>query len=200
MISVSILLTLTLTLTLITSMDENRINIDEGFKRPSPSRLQIIAIVILTAAGLIAFYGLTTISFHYSSTNKFCSAQCHEMIEPYQQYLKSSHYDSRGGVVADCADCHLPPGEINMWYAKVSQGMKDTIMHFLLNPEDIDHQKWKAVSAKNIRSEACLKCHKNLFPSELQRGGLLGHKAFKRGEVKSCLNCHQNLVHVWRES
>jgi len=93
-------------------MDKNRINIDEGFKRSAPSRVHIIVIVFLTAAGLIISYGLTTLSFHYSSTNKFCSSQCHEMVEPYQQYLKSSHYDSERGVVADCADCHLPPGNL----------------------------------------------------------------------------------------
>ncbi|HBA25957.1 MAG TPA: hypothetical protein DCY98_00945 [Nitrospinae bacterium] len=180
-------------------MDENRLNIDEGFKRSAPSRVHIIAIVFLTAAGLIISYGLTTLSFHYSSTNKFCSSQCHEMVEPYQQYLKSSHYDSERGVVADCADCHLPPGEFNKWYTKIHQGMKDTIMHFLLKPEEMDHQKWKVSAAKSIRSEACERCHKNLFPSGLHRGGLLAHKAFKKKEVKSCLNCHTNLVHVKRE-
>jgi nitrate/TMAO reductase-like tetraheme cytochrome c subunit len=180
-------------------MVENRLGIDEGFKRHAPSRGQITAIVILTAAGLSMFYGLSTISFHYSSTNKFCSSQCHEMVEPYQQYLKSSHYDSEMGVVADCADCHLPPGEVNKWYAKVRQGVKDTVMHFLLETEEMDHQKWKVSATKNIRSESCERCHKNLFPSELHMGGLLAHKAFKRGEVKSCLNCHVNLVHVRRE-
>ncbi|MBI3601024.1 MAG: NapC/NirT family cytochrome c [Nitrospinae bacterium] len=180
-------------------MDENRLDIDEGFRRPAPSRGQIFAIVFLTGIGLSLFYGLSTLSFHYSSTNKFCSSQCHEMVEPFQQYLKSSHYDSERGVVADCADCHLPPGEVNRWYAKVRQGVKDTVMHFFLKPEDIDHQKWKVSAVKNIRSESCERCHKNLFPSEQRRGGFLAHRAFKKGEVKSCLNCHVNLVHVRRE-
>lgn len=175
------------------------LNIDEGFRRHAPSKVQVAAIAIVTAAGLIIFYGLTTLSFHYSSTNRFCSSRCHEMVEPYRQYLQSSHYDSERGVVADCADCHLPLGEISQWYAKIRQGAKDTLMHFFLKPEDIDHNEWKASAVKNIRSESCEKCHKNLFPSELGRGGFLAHKTFKRGEVKSCLNCHENLVHVRRE-
>jgi nitrate/TMAO reductase-like tetraheme cytochrome c subunit len=180
-------------------MDKNRLDIDESFKRAAPSKVQITVIAIITAAGLTIFYGLSTLSFHYSSTNKFCSSQCHEMVEPYQQYLKSSHYDSERGVVADCADCHLPPGEVSKWYAKIRQGTKDTIMHFFLKPEDVDHREWKVSAVKNIRSEACEKCHKNLFPSGLHRGGFLAHKAFKRREVKSCLTCHMNLVHVRRE-
>ncbi len=115
-------------------MNEKRLDIDEGFRRPAPGKWQMAVIAIGTAAGLMIFYGLTTLSFHYSSTNKFCSSQCHEMVEPYRQYLQSSHYDSGRGVVADCADCHLPPGEVSKWYAKIRQGAKDTLMHFLTSP------------------------------------------------------------------
>lgn len=163
---------------------------------PRPSKKQIAVISLTTAIFLIGAYWVTMWSFHYSSSTQFCTS-CHEMVEPYNQYKASIHYKNDSGVIAECADCHLPPGAFSKWYAKISQGVNDTIKHVLLNPEDIDHEKWKAVSMKKIRSEACLKCHKNLLPPDLPRGGLIAHRAFLKGEIKpTCLQCHENLVHV----
>lgn len=159
---------------------------------------QIIIAVLATTFVLIFFYSFTMLSFYYSSTNYFCSTQCHEMVKPYQEYLMSSHYDNDKGVVADCADCHLPPGLVDKWFVKTKQGVRDTLVHLFGDPDNIDHNKLKISARKNIHPGSCMKCHKNLFPSSLPRGGFKAHRAFENREVDSCVDCHINLVHVAR--
>ena len=161
-------------------------------------RKQIVITILATAFILVIFYSFTMVSYYYSSTNHFCSSKCHEMVQPYQEYLLSSHYDSPKGVVADCADCHLPPGPIDKWFVKTKQGVHDSLVHIFGDPENIDHEALKISSRKNIYSGSCMKCHKNLFPSDLPRGGFKAHKAFINGEAGSCVDCHTNLVHVAR--
>jgi len=118
------------------------------------------------------------------------------MVKPYEQYKESSHYKNKSGVVASCADCHLPPGSFNKWYTKITQGATDTFCHLILKPEDIDHEEWKQKAVKNINPNACRKCHKELLPPELPKGGFIAHRAFLKGDAKSCLECHTNLVHA----
>ena len=149
---------------------------------------------MITTFFLTGSYWVTMWSYYYSSTTDFCIS-CHEMVEPYQQYKDSLHYKNGSGVVADCADCHLPPGAFEGWYAKIAQGAKDSVMHVLLDPDDIDYKKWRLAAMRNIRSEACQSCHKDLISPGLTKGGLIAHKAFLRGEAKTCLQCHENLVH-----
>jgi nitrate/TMAO reductase-like tetraheme cytochrome c subunit len=121
------------------------------------------------------------------------------MVQPYQQYKKSSHFNNSSGLRAECADCHFPSGAVSKWYTKITQGMNDSVRHVFLDPEDIDHEEWKCKAVKSISSKSCLKCHKNLLPAELPRGGFMGHRAFLRGEAESCLECHENLVHTEHE-
>jgi len=121
------------------------------------------------------------------------------MVKPYQQYKESSHYKNKSGVVAGCADCHLPPGTFNKWHAKITQGANDSIRHMFLKPEDVDHAEWRKLAVKHISPDACRKCHKELLVPELSKGGFLAHRAFLRGEAKTCLECHTNLVHVDRK-
>jgi|TARA_B100000315_G_scaffold259319_1_gene314892 cytochrome c nitrite reductase small subunit len=170
---------------------------DSVRRLPRPAnKKQIIIAVLATAFVLIIFYSFTSVSYYYSSTNYFCSTQCHEMVQPYQEYLLSSHYDSRKGVVADCADCHLPPGLVDKWFVKTKQGVHDSLVHFFGDPENLDHNALKISARKNIHPGACMKCHKNLFPSDLPRGGFKAHKAFENQEANNCVDCHVNLVHV----
>mgnify|MGYP001162652587 CR=1 FL=1 len=164
---------------------------------PKPAvRKQIVLTILATVFVLIVFYSFTAVSYYYSSTNHFCSTQCHEMVQPYQEYLLSSHYDSRKGVVADCADCHLPPGPVEKWFVKTKQGIHDSLVHIFGDPENLDHKALKITARKNIYPGACMKCHKNLFPSDLPRGGFKAHKAFVNQEASNCVDCHVNLVHV----
>ena len=160
------------------------------------SKKQIILTILATAFVLIFFYSFTMISFYYSSTNYFCSTKCHEMVQPYQEYLLSSHYDNSKGVVADCADCHLPPGFVDKWFVKTKQGIHDTLVHVFGDPENLDHEQLKITARKNIHPGSCMKCHKNLFPSGMPRGGFKAHRAFENGEVDNCVDCHINLVHL----
>ncbi len=158
------------------------------------SKKQILIISLGTTMFLTGAYWTTMWSYHFSSSTEFC-VSCHEMVTSYQQYKESSHFKNSSGVVAECADCHLPPGTFNKWRAKITQGVTDSYKHLLLKPEEIDHEEWKEKAVKNISPEACRKCHKELLPLGLPKGGFLAHRAFLRGEAQTCLQCHNNLVH-----
>ncbi|MEE8432336.1 MAG: NapC/NirT family cytochrome c [Candidatus Desulfatibia sp.] len=163
-----------------------------------PTKKQIAIISMTTFLFITGSYLATMWSYQYSSTTEFCIS-CHEMVEPYEQYKASVHYSNKHGVVAECADCHFPVGSFNKWYTKITQGAKDSFMHLILDPDEIDHEKWRYAAVKKIKSESCQQCHKNLLPPELSKGGLIAHRAFLKGEVnQTCLYCHENLVHVSR--
>lgn len=163
-----------------------------------PNKKQIAIIVMATSIFITGSYLATMWSYQYSSTTEFCIS-CHEMVEPYEQYKASVHYSNKHGVVAECADCHFPVGSFSKWYTKITQGAKDSFMHLILDPDEIDHEKWKYAAVRNIKSESCQQCHKNLLPPELPKGGLIAHRAFLKGRVnKTCMDCHENLVHVSR--
>ena len=165
-----------------------------------PTKRQIATIAGATAVFLITSYLFTLWSYSYSSTTQFCIS-CHEMVEPYKQYQSSAHFNNESGVVTECADCHLPPGTVNKWYTKIKQGATDSFMHVMikLDLRKVDHKKWKTDAVKNIGSKTCQKCHKNLLPPGLHKGGFIAHRAFLKGETENtCLKCHENLVHVNR--
>jgi len=115
---------------------------------------------------------------------------------PYRGWKASSHYDNRSGVMASCADCHLPPDIVSMIKVKIITGTRDTFVHYLGNPEGLDFDELAKKARKNIADVSCVKCHKNLFPTCITKGGLIAHRAWQRGVEKKCVDCHVNLVHT----
>ncbi|MBI2889323.1 MAG: NapC/NirT family cytochrome c [Nitrospirae bacterium] len=161
-----------------------------------PGKRQVAVIAAATTAFVAGSYGVTLWSFHYSSTTRFC-VSCHEMGESYRQYRESSHAVNDRGVVAECADCHLPPGTVDRWRAKIMQGVKDSVVHVLSDPAEMDREEWRRQAVRNIHPDSCRECHKDLLPPALPKGGLIAHRAFLNGRANStCLDCHENLVHV----
>lgn len=159
-------------------------------------------LVLFTAVGttisISLFYIFITWSTGFTSSVDFCSVNCHEMSPAFREWQTSSHYDNSTGVVAECADCHLPPAFLPKMKAKIYFGIRDTVAHYLGDPENLDRKKLAIEAAKNISDASCTQCHKNMFPSGLPRGGFLAHSRLKAGEKGKCVDCHRQLVHQAR--
>ncbi len=135
--------------------------------------------------------------YHYTSTNSFC-LNCHEMTRAYNQWKASSHYNGNSGVVANCIDCHLPQGVIKRIGYKTFFGTKDVYAHFFKDTSRIDWQGKRQHLNTFVFEEGCKRCHANLYPSNLSKGGLRAHMEYEDNITKQkCFDCHehQNLVH-----
>lgn len=169
------------------------INSEEKVLKFSNKRLVLLTSVIAVCT-VVFMYGFTSWSVGYTSSEQFCMG-CHEMEDAYRSWKQSSHYDSQTGVVATCADCHLPADGISKMKVKTLSGMRDTFVHYLGNPENLSAEEMAKRARESITNDSCMKCHKNLFPSAISKGGLIAHRALESGEKKKCVNCHINLVH-----
>jgi cytochrome c nitrite reductase small subunit len=156
-------------------------------------------VVIVTASAttifVIGFYIFLTWSVGFTSSVDFCTVNCHEMTVSYREWQVSSHYDNDTGVVAECADCHLPTGFLPKLKAKIYYGIRDTVSHYFGDPENLDRKELGESAAANITDDSCQQCHKNLFPSSLPRGGFLAHTNRLDGEDGRCVKCHRHMVH-----
>jgi cytochrome c-type protein NapC/trimethylamine-N-oxide reductase cytochrome c-type subunit TorC len=156
-------------------------------------------VVFFTAATttliLMVLYIFLTWSVGFTSSVDFCTVNCHEMAVSFREWQTSSHYNNATGIVAECADCHLPRGFIPKIKAKLYFGIKDTWVHYLGDPDNLDRKHLAESAVARITDDSCTACHKNLFPSGLPRGGYLAHSSYLDGEQGKCVNCHRQMVH-----
>ncbi len=133
-----------------------------------------------------------------TSSDKFC-VSCHVMT-PFRTAWQNSVHGGKNskGVVAQCVDCHLPHGNfVEYLVAKAATGTHDVIANMSIDPLNKDWAK----SAEEKRSEftfdsSCRKCHEELTPAGLPRGGFLAHRSYLLGEAnKTCTECHQHVGH-----
>jgi cytochrome c-type protein NapC/trimethylamine-N-oxide reductase cytochrome c-type subunit TorC len=163
--------------------------------------------IVLIVVGIIVGFPVFSIGYYTmvrTSTPQFC-ASCHEIEYAYDTWKTSSHANNSQGFVADCMDCHLPAPEdtYDFFYAKTYHGIKDIVKHFLLDPEEYDHEKNRERAYEDIDNKQCQKCHRNLLALSRQRGALLAHKTVlypRPGYEKRCVDCHDHLVHFPKAS
>jgi cytochrome c nitrite reductase small subunit len=160
---------------------------------------------LLIALGLFIAFPLFSLSYYTmvrTSTPQFC-ASCHEIQFAYNSWKTSSHANNAQGFVADCMDCHLPAPHdtFDFFYAKTAHGIKDVVVHVVM--DEYDHQKNREKAWANIKNDQCLKCHRNLLYIPDKRGAMLAHRTvmypLPGREQKRCLDCHKNLVHNHRD-
>ncbi len=146
----------------------------------------------------VAVVGITALGLAVTSSPSFCMS-CHEMqVVAEQGWMHSKHYNNRGGVVAGCSDCHVPPSLFPKLWVKTRDGLKDVWVHFL-GQSDPTKMDWEALG-KSARSKiyqsACEKCHQNLEPEGASIKALVAHRENRRAESpKSCLECHVEEFH-----
>jgi nitrate/TMAO reductase-like tetraheme cytochrome c subunit len=160
----------------------------------------LVASAMVGAAGIIA----TTVIYHNTSTNAFCTS-CHSMVfqaeDPYFQ--RSKHRSNSKGVLASCGDCHIP--KTNWFietYTKVTSGARDVFSEVTHNFKD--PKVWAAHRAKlteeararirRLDSVTCRGCHDADAIRPASEDGRTSHALLKQGGV-TCVDCHTNLVH-----
>lgn len=140
-----------------------------------------------------------------TSTDSFCSTSCHSMtfLAEDPAFKRSAHRSGERGVVASCADCHIP--RTNWFvetYVHVTKGIKDIWVESTGGPIDAD--TWKAKRAdlahavRNEMREAdsvtCRSCHDAEKVQPPGTAGKAAHALMRTG-AKTCIDCHFNLVH-----
>lgn len=168
-------------------------------------RLAIFAFIVIGAllgAGAII---ASTVANQFTSTEAFCTT-CHSManVAADPHYQQSAHRSNAAGVLANCADCHVPSDN---WfvetYSHVVDGIRDGIVEYTTNASD--PAAWAArlpVLAQRVREEmqsensvTCRKCHDPAQIHPASAAGQSAHAMLARGNV-ACVTCHANIAHA----
>jgi cytochrome c nitrite reductase small subunit len=149
----------------------------------------VLAIVTVLASGFM---------IETTNTDTFC-ASCHVMV-PFRTAWQNSVHGGQNpqGFAAQCVDCHLPhDGFVKYLTTKAITGTSDIIHNLYIDPYEYD---WAKASEENrldfTFDSSCRRCHVNLTPPYLKRGGFIAHRAYLRGETKKrCTECHPHVGH-----
>jgi len=178
-----------------------------GAKGDAMKRPWLITFAILVAGGAIgaAVIVASTIVNAYTSTEAFCTS-CHSMaiVAADPHYLQSGHRTNAVGVLANCADCHVPS---NNWfvetYSHVVDGIRDGIAEYTGNFND--PAVWAArlpVLAQRARDEmqrensvTCRKCHDPAHIHPASDAGQRAHAMLAQGKI-TCVSCHSGIAHA----
>lgn len=152
----------------------------------------LTSLVVFLTVAIGYFFVIWSVGF--TSSDKFCMG-CHEMQRLYDGWRNSSHFDNDVGIVATCADCHLPTDTASKIKVKLVRGVKDTMVHYFGRPNDLNPMLMAENSRRGIGNDSCQMCHKNLYPPSLTKGGLLAHRSLEKDRDIRCVSCHQRFVH-----
>ncbi len=159
--------------------------------------------VLVGVAGVLVAVLASGYMIDATNTDKFCGS-CH-MMEPFKQSWQASVHGGMNpkGFAAQCVDCHLPHGSfVDYLTTKARTGIYDAVQSVRIDAAAFD---WKG-NAERHRLEftfdnACHRCHKNLLPPGLPRGGFLAHRDYLNGFTdKRCTECHAHVGHkdIWQ--
>ena len=153
--------------------------------------------------GVVLFFSLFIVcnwAWEKSSKNDSCMA-CHYHTDADMAWKQSMHYNSKSGVMTDCAACHLPPkGTLDYTKAKIATGMKDIWSYMTKNKEDIDWDSKGELeyAQKIVYNESCEACHVNIYPEGITDEGVTAHLYYDDNKEKldlQCISCHLDVGH-----
>lgn len=157
----------------------------------------------MALAGVVSGFSLMIIFnwfWEKSSRNESCMA-CHYHTDSDKSWKQSKHYNSKSGVMTDCAACHLPPrGTAGYAAAKIKTGMKDVWSYLTKDKEEIDWESKGELehARKMVYNESCKACHVNIYPDGLSEEGVTAHLYYDDNEEKldlQCISCHLDAGH-----
>ncbi len=139
---------------------------------------QLLWLLFGAAAGLLLGVGAFTINFakgfSYLSKDSAACANCHIMNEHYSAWSTSSHK-----AVAQCNDCHTPPGFIAKYVNKASNGFWHSLAFTTGNYPDPIRIK---ASNLEVTETTCKGCH-----------SLVQH--YDQTSEVHCTRCHTGVGH-----
>jgi nitrate/TMAO reductase-like tetraheme cytochrome c subunit len=167
-----------------------------------------LTIFVLLAVGAAIGAGAiiaSTVVNRLTSTEAFCTS-CHSManVAADPHYLQSAHRNNATGVLANCADCHVPS---NNWfvetYSHAVDGVRDVIAEYTT---DVSAPAVWAVQlpilAQRVRDEmqredsvTCRKCHDPGQIHPASAAGQSAHAMLAQGHV-TCVTCHAGIAHA----
>jgi len=119
----------------------------------------------------------------YLGHDSAACANCHIMREQYDGWVKSSHRS-----VAECNDCHTPPGLVQKYATKALNGFKHSTAFttgWFHEPIRINRRN------RAIVERACRHCHGEIVQAMVAGGD--GHG--RSGDEVSCVRCHGSVGH-----
>lgn len=163
---------------------------------------------LFLGGGLLFFIGFMALpvyngAMHYTSTNEFCYG-CHVGMDTVvEEYHASPHFKNRTGVLATCADCHIPRETIPKIIAKVKATAD--VYHKLMGTitlENFEEHRPKMAQKvwdymKETQSRECINCHAfERMDISLQGRRTAKKHTAERIEGKSCIDCHKGVAHA----
>ena len=156
--------------------------------------------------GLVVIVGAQA-TIHATSSNAFCATACHsheQFIAP--EWRESEHYHNRTGVLAGCADCHIPEEYPDKLIVKTRMGITDIYAEFIAhtittrekyeaNRARMAQSVWDRMKAND--SKACRTCHspERFDPEEQSAAAKASHQALSGGQI-TCIDCHKGVAHL----
>lgn len=168
-----------------------------GFKK----LIKAGAIGLAALVAGFAFMAVVDVTDQVFSTDKFCATTCHVMESTvYQELKESKHWQTKTGVRAGCADCHVDE-HVTMATIDHIIGMKEAWV-WLFNDfsEPGSFEPFREAGARRVRmsfledgSKNCRSCHvmEAIQPSSR---GQADHEEAREKDI-SCIACHYNIVH-----
>lgn len=168
--------------------------------------------IVVTAVivGLVISF-TTVVAVKETSGVNFCSA-CHSMKPMAEAYRNSVHGGyGKSGVVAACADCHLPhESTLGYLVQKAKTGIHDVIVESSGEADKIDWHEKREERRNWVYDSGCLHCHQNLLRgTKPSKKAFTAHKAYfaKKLVVKGehgnepaqCVDCHKYVGHYQLE-
>ena len=141
--------------------------------------------VVVGVGGFTFFYARGA---SYLGHDSSACANCHVMRDQYDGWIKSSHR-----AVAECNDCHTPPGLIPKYAVKALNGFR----HSWAFTTGSFHEPIQISGLnRDVTERACRHCHADVTQAMLALSS--GHGG-GRGDV-SCLRCHGSVGHPERSA
>lgn len=170
-----------------------------AMKRPVRLALIILVVLLLVLPAVMAAAWIGTETMvERTSGAEFCS-RCHTMTPFAKSHSEDVHGgDNRGGVVAQCTDCHLPhDSPVSHLIAKAQTGLRDAwaqAIYWIHKPDWLEGLEERA---EYVYDSGCLSCHAALERVTTgDQSAIMAHRAYFGGQMKGgCVTCHKHVGH-----
>ncbi|MBK5968516.1 MULTISPECIES: cytochrome c3 family protein [Thiorhodovibrio] len=156
-----------------------------------------LLLVLVPAVMALSWIGTETV-LQETADAEFCGS-CHSMTPFVETHAEDVHGgNNAGGVVANCADCHLPHTRAQDYlHAKIRTGVHDVLAQGTAWLHPVDWLAKREERDQFVYDSGCLTCHSALKnASKGDPAALAAHKGyFSDQALGSCVSCHAQVGH-----
>ncbi len=190
--------------------EEKTVQVDEPKKKGKGFGFYALLAAAFIGLGMLISF-VSAIAIKQTSGVQFCSS-CHSMKPMADAYRNSVHGGfGESGVVAKCADCHLPHDSLLGYLVqKGKSGMWDLWVETTHDTSKIDWFERREEKRHFVYDSGCLHCHENLLKAtKLKSKPFVAHKAYFSNKLRvkdgnkwkkaQCVDCHKYVGHYQLE-